>query len=349
MINPILGENTYTEIMSQGDTWKSILLKAQAQLECVLTWLQQPYGEVIFTGCGSTHYLSISAAKHWIELTKKSAQGVPSSEIWYYPSSTFSASQPLLVAVSRSGETTETIQAIRVYKKLFGKACLAICCYPESSMIKEVSYALLAEDAQEISIAQTRSFSSMFILTQLLAGYAAGNTAYIRELHRIPEQFNKIIEKYDSLVKMVANNRYIHHFVFLGSGLYYGLASEIMLKLKEMSVSISEVYHFMEFRHGPMSMITDQSLVIGLMSDDRKKEENRVLQDMKKLGAKTLAITENRIGVEADYIIELETGLSEQARGALFLPTMQLMSYYHAVAKGLNPDQPKNLQAVVHL
>ena len=118
------------------------------------------------------------------------------------------------------------------------------------------------------------------------------------------------------------------HFVFLGSGLNYGLASEVMLKMKEMSISVSEVFHFMEFRHGPMSMITPNSLVIGLISDTGREEELKVLKDMKQLGATTMALVENAKGIDVDHVIELGSKISELSRGALYLPVLQLIAFY---------------------
>ena len=343
------GQFTYAEIMSQGKVWDETLQKVSSQIAAVDSWLAQPHDEVIFTGGGSTYYLSLTAAKHFTALTGKLSRGIPSSEAWYYPASTFATCPSLMVAVSRSGETTETVHAIEEYQKKFSRKPMVIGCYPDSTMAREATFTLLAPDAQEESIAQTRSFSSMFILSQILAARAARNQAYLDALNRLPEQFEKIVKDYEPLARNIADDMNLEHFVFLGSGLNFGLASEVMLKMKEMSTSVSEVFHFMEFRHGPMSMITDRSLVIGLMSDSRKQEENRVLHDMKKLGATTLALAENGDGVEADYIVELRSGIEERARGALFLPILQLVGFYHSLAKGLNPDQPTNLEAVIHL
>lgn len=343
------GKHTYAEIKSQGEIWQKVLENAEPQIKNISGWLEKKHDEVIFTGCGSTHYLSLSAAKIWTALTRESARGIPSSEAWYYADSTFSKQRPLMVAVSRSGETTETIKAIDYYKKAYGEDVLVVSCYPESSMVKSAGKKLLAADAQEISVAQTRSFSSMFILCQLLAGYAAHNTAYIEELKKLPGVFSNLVKQYEPLIKTIAEDKKYQHFVFLGSGLNYGLASEVMLKMKEMSTSISEVFHFMEFRHGPMSMITERSLVIGLVSDSRKEEELKVLQDMKALGATTMALVDHADGVKADHIIEFGTTISDEARGALYLPVLQLLGYYHSLSKGLDPDQPTNLSAVVYL
>lgn len=340
---------TYNEIHSQGDVWKKTIESAPDQFKKLTEWLDEPCDEVIFTGCGSTHYLSLAAAKTWTFLTGRSARGIPASEIWFYPDYTFSKLKPKLVAVSRSGVTTETINALDIFEKKIGQEGLVISCYPESSMVQSLSFAVLAEDAQETSVAQTRSFSSMYILAQLLAAAASANQAFISELSKLPEAFSKLVSENEDLVKTIGFDPKYQHYVFLGSGVNYGLASETMLKMKEMSTSVSEVFSFMEFRHGPMSVITENSLVIGFVSDARKQEEMKVLTDMKSLGATTFALIEDEKDSDADITIALQSGVSEVARGALYLPLLQLLGYYHAISKGLDPDKPTNLSSVVYL
>lgn len=343
------GVFTYEEIMSQGEIWKKTITSSAVQVESIREWISYPREEVIFAGCGSTYYLSLSAAKTWTILTGESARGVPSSEIWYYPYATFSKLKPSLVAVSRSGETTETINSFKVFREKYNEEGLVISCYPNSVMAQSSKLTLLAPDAHETSIAQTRSFSSMYILSQILAATVANNDGFIRELTRLPDVFSRIIPKNEDLVKEIGCDLKYQHIVFLGSGVFYGLACETMLKMKEMSTSISEVFNFMEIRHGPMSVISDKSLVIGLISDTRKKEELKVLTDMKALGATTLALVEDATDVNADFTIELQSGISEVARGAAYLPLLQLMGYYHSIQKGLNPDKPTSLNTVVYL
>jgi len=340
---------TYKEIMSQGEIWRKTIDSSPQQLDQLAEWLDKPNDEVIFTGCGSTHYLSLAAAKTWTYLTGCSSRGIPGSEIWYYPEYTFTKLTPKLVAVSRSGETTETIHALDEFRKKVGHEGLVISCYPESNMVRSSSFTLLAKDAQETSVAQTRSFSSMYILAQLLAAAASGNKGFSNELSQLPRTFPNLVLKNEELVKTIGFNPKFQHFVFLGSGVNYGLASETMLKMKEMSTSVSEVFSFMEFRHGPMSVITNNSLVIGFISDSRRSEEMKVLSEMKSLGATTLALIENEKDSVADYTIALQSGVSELARGALYLPLLQLLGYYHAISKGLDPDNPTNLSSVVYL
>ena len=343
------GSYTYNEIQSQGEVWKKTIESSPDQLDRVADWLAKSYDEVIFTGCGSTHYLSLAAAKTWTFLTGHSARGIPGSEIWYYPEYTFTDLKPKLVAVSRSGETTETIKALEVFKQKTTQDGLIIGCYPESSMVLSSSFTLLAKDAQETSVAQTRSFSNMYLLAQLLAAAASANQEFTSELSQLPEAFSTLVSENEDLVKTIAFDPKFKHFVFLGSGVNYGLASETMLKMKEMSTSVSEAFSFMEFRHGPMSVITENSLVIGFVSDARKREEMKVLTDMKSLGATALALIEDEKDSNADFTIGLKSGISELARGALYLPLLQLLGYYHAISKGLDPDKPTNLSSVVYL
>jgi glucosamine--fructose-6-phosphate aminotransferase (isomerizing) len=129
----------------------------------------------------------------------------------------------------------------------------------------------------------------------------------------------------------------------LGSGPRYGLACELNLKMKEMSLTHSEPFHFMEFRHGPMSMVTTTTAILGLVSETNRAHELRVLAEMSERGARCCALGE--AGVE----VEFQSGLSEAARNILYLPIGQLIACERALAKGLNPDRPHGLSAVVRL
>jgi glucosamine--fructose-6-phosphate aminotransferase (isomerizing) len=122
-----------------------------------------------------------------------------------------------------------------------------------------------------------------------------------------------------------------------------------MLKMKEMSLSPSEAFHFLEFRHGPKSVVAPGTLVIGLLSDAAYIEEIKVLAEMRALGAKVLALVENNEDLPADYVVELHSGVRELHRSVLFLPVLQLLAFYRSVEKGLDPDRPNNLDAVVRL
>jgi len=192
----------------------------------------------------------------------------------------------------------------------------------------------------------------MYILVQATAATMAGDGTFLARLNRLPQTLRVLSDQLGDLPRSLGADLDLERFFFLGGGPYYGLACEAMLKMKEMTLSYSEAFHPMEFRHGPMSMVNDQTLVIGFISDSAAMQEVRVLQDMSELGARTLAIVEDAQvfeGWQPDHVIELRSGLDEWARGALYLPPLQRMAYHRAVAKGLNPDTPTNLEAVVRL
>jgi glucosamine--fructose-6-phosphate aminotransferase (isomerizing) len=341
------GGYTYAEIMSQGRAWKMTLDAVQSFPAELAGWLRKPWGEVVFVGCGSTYYLSLSAAAIWQSISGIPAKGMPSSELWLFPKSMAWRRPALLVAVSRSGETSETLRAADVFAEQEGADYLSIVCYPDSQLAIRSPHLLLTQNAQEDSVAQTRSFTSMLVLAQHAAGVTAGNTNYLAEIKAIPASFERLVSEYEPLARELGASRELSHFVFLGSGANYGLACEAMLKMKEMSLSSSEAFHFLEFRHGPISIITPRTLVVGLLSDSVCHEELKVLSEVKALGATVLAVAETAVGREVDHTVELRSGVSEFARTPLMLPVLQLMAYYRSMSKDLNPDRPKNLEAVV--
>jgi len=148
---------------------------------------------------------------------------------------------------------------------------------------------------------------------------------------------------YESTARQIGENLDFDRFYFLGSGIRYGLACEVNLKMKEMTLTHSEPFHFLEFRHGPMSMVNEKAVVVGLVSDSNFSHEKAVLNEMRDFGGKIVGLADSG----AD--IAFESGLPESVRGVLYLPVLQLMAFYRSLAKGLNPDSPNNLKAVVRL
>ena len=343
------GAYTYHEILSQGHAWEQTLAAFDNQRGHLTTWLSQPREAVVFTGCGSTYYLSLAAAALWQSLTGRFANAVPASELWLFPEAVLTLQPSLLVAVSRSGETSETLLALQEFRKRSAADILGVTVYADSQLARATPHLLVTAGAEEHSVAQTRSFSSMYVLIQAMSSVAAGNLPILEHLKRLPDCFERLIRVYEPLAKSLADDLNRQHFVFLGSGAYYGLALEAMLKMKEMSLSAAEAFHFLEYRHGPKSLVSERTLVVGLISDSSRHEELKVLSEMRRLGARVLALDDSSQGLEADDIVELDSGLAYLERGALMLPVLQLMAYYRSMANGLNPDMPTNLDAVVRL
>jgi glucosamine--fructose-6-phosphate aminotransferase (isomerizing) len=348
-LNKQPGIHSFCEIVEQSYAWAATLAGAEAQADGLRGWLRQPYTEAVFTGCGSTHYLSLSAAAIWQTLTGNPARALPASELWLFPGLSQPRPPSLLVAISRSGATTETLRAVDMYRRLVGDDVLAVTCYPDRPLVAKAKQALIAQGAEEKSIAQTRSFTSMLLLTQFAAALASGRDDFLNQLSRLPSLGSRLVSTYHGLAQQLGQDPQIERFVFLGSGPNYGLACEAMLKMKEMSCCSSEAFHFMEFRHGPKSVVGPEMLIVGLMCDAAREHEIAVLAEMKDLGARVLAVDDSADGLPADYVVALHSNLSDVARGPLMLPVLQLMAYYRALNNGLDPDRPLNLEAVVEL
>lgn len=346
------GQHTWTEILGQPEAWRSTLEAFTADRAALEDFLNQAdFAQVLVVGCGSTHYLAKTAAATLTYRTRIPAHALPSSELWLFPH-TASPGQALLLAVSRSGTTTETLWALERFREANDGSVLTITCYPESPLAQQADFALMAPNAQEQSVAQTRSFTSMLLLTQALTAVLAHDARMLERLHRLPDALENLVARLGDLPQRLGADLDIERFFFLGGGPLYGLASEAMLKTKEMSLSYAEAYHPLEFRHGPMSMVNEHTLVVGLLSDTSLAEELRVLEDMQGLGARTLALIEDGSAFSScqpDYTVELHSGLNEWERGPLYLPVLQRMAHHRAMAKGLDPDRPHNLTAVVEL
>lgn len=348
-------EITLKEILSQPGVWKSVLDRsagpgsgfAEAAALCSKR-------ETVFVGCGTSYYLSMCAASVFTRVTRTGSRAVPASDILFYPDHVLHrpASETLGIVISRSGTTTEAVLAARKIRTDLGIPACAVSCRPESELVGVCDRALLAEAADEKSVVMTRSFTSMLLTIQRLAAECSRNGGYLAELETLPRLGTGILEKAAAIVPAIVRDRDWSSFVFLGQGPYYGLACEAMLKMKEMSLSISEAYHTLEYRHGPMSMVDDRMLITFFVSDRGRSEETVLLGEMKKLGAKILAICENgRDGIResSDYCLELNSGLSDSGRLILCMPLVQLLSCQWARRKGIDADHPRNLTQVVQL
>jgi glucosamine--fructose-6-phosphate aminotransferase (isomerizing) len=342
-----MNNNHYTlqEIHEQPDAWAEAVQVVGDQVEALKQlWHDGDFDQVIFTGCGSTYYLSLASAALFQKLTGSPARAVPGGELVLYPKMAYARrGQTLVVAVSRSGTTTETIQALKTFKETGRGSALVVTNYPESPLAGLGDLLVGIPAGQEQSVAQTRSFASMFMATAAISGTLGGREDLVKTMEALPGIGKRLMADYDNLARTLGANLELDRFYFLGSGPRYGLACETNLKMKEMTLTHSEPFHFLEFRHGPMSMVTDKTQIIGLLSESNRSHEAAVLEEMRNLGAKILAIGESNTDVT------FASGLPEDIRDVLYLPVLQLMAYYRAVAKGLDPDRPRNLSAVVKL
>ena len=340
------GKHTFNEITHQGVAWQEALDAVDKQVGSFLGLIGTAPGEVIFTGCGSTYYLAQSSAALYQIATGTTARAFPASEILINPEVVFNRGtegQKILFAVSRSGSTSETIKAVEEFKsKKLGKV-IAVTNYGDEPLAGLADLAFVIPSGQEESVAQTRSFSSMYVCISALCLAAGRADDQLQSMSALSTLCQTLIASADQIVKPLGEDLTLERFYFLGNGPRYGLASEVSLKMKEMTLSHSEPFHFLEFRHGPISMVDEHTLVIALLSQNGRELEENVLEDIKKLGGRVFSLSESN----AD--IAFRSGLPEEARNVLYLPALQLMAYYRSLAKGLNPDRPHNLETVVKL
>jgi len=348
------GKYTLSEILNQAKAWDRILSDFKRQERAIEDLFnRQRFDEVVFTGCGSSYYLALSAAATFQHFTGIDAIGVPASEVFLFPDAIFcKRGKYLLVPISRSGETSETVKAAKFFLENLKGDILPISCYEKSSLAALSDENLISFEGKEKSVVMTKSFTSMLLIVQLCAAIVAENQNFYQQLQLLPSLGEKIIKKNRASVEEIAQDEGLTKFIYLGSGPYYGLACEAALKVKEMAYATSEAYHWLEFRHGPLSIIDKDTLLIGLFSDSAAKYEGKLLQEAKSLGAKTLVIAERLekdIDENADYLVILDSNLSDYARLLLYMPLVHLLAYYKAIAKGADPDSPKNLTQVVRL
>lgn len=343
--NHAAGVHTRQEILSQPAAWSAALEVLRAQAEALREFIRGTQADsILLTGCGSTYYVAVAAAAALQELTGLPARGLPASEIWLYPQAAYArAARPLLVAISRSGATTETVRACQAFQAQTGGPVLTLTCYPQRALNALGALNLVLPSGQETSIAQTRAFTTLYLGTLYLAAVWAGREAILAELARLPALGQSLLADCRARVAALAGDAALDRFYFLGSGARYGLACELNLKLKEMSLSHCEAFHFMEFRHGPKAMVTASTLIVGLVSTANRERELAVLDDLRAMGAHLLAIGEAEAGVA------FHSGLSELARGPLYLPAGQWLAVERSLHQGLNPDKPHHLDAVVVL
>lgn len=336
---------TFNEIKAQPEAWDEAIQIAINHSEDLEIFWSTAFQQYVFIGCGSTYYLSLSAAAFMQAMTKRISRAYPSSELLHSPKNIFpnKKSSSLLIALSRSGTTTETHLATRNFKEDQQCNVITVTNYPNSKLNTFGDVKIAIPSGQEKSVAQTKSFTSMYVACTTIALLAGHFEDLISSMNNLPSIGENLLNEYDYLAQELGQDQNLNQFFFLGSSNLYGLACEASLKLKEMSLTVSEPFHFLEFRHGPISMVNSNTMVIGLLSEERRKYEEPVLEQVRSLGGRTLSLG------ELNTDVSFQSSLPEPVRGVLYLPILQLMAYYRAINQGLNPDKPRNLNAVVEL
>jgi len=348
------GEHTLAEILSQPQIWKETekRLKSSGALEH-LAEIFSPRSPWLFVGCGSSYLLSRLIAAAWTKHFYIPATGVPASELLFAPEETMrriGAEQ--IVLMSRSGETTETMRVAEVLQSHKTVQTLAVTCNPESVLEKLCTHTFKMAWADEKSTVMTRSFTAILLAFQRLGLKFVGDELLSATLHDLPKHGQAWLDTNAKRIQDFATKRRFTDYVFLGQGVHYWLAEEAALKITEMSSSYAQVYHSLEFRHGPRSIAGPDTLITFFMSDAAREQEITLAKELKELGAAVCVVVNRADGeLKNHFDLLLELGLEgpESARYALTAIPAHLLGTAVGLRKGLNPDAPKNLTRAVVL
>jgi glucosamine--fructose-6-phosphate aminotransferase (isomerizing) len=342
---------TLREIQNQPKVWSDCFsMLDQIDLTGLVAGREPERAEWVFVGCGTSYYLAQAAASSLSMLLNVPARAIPASEILLFPSLALphreGAYFPILI--SRSGHTSEVLR-VAEYLQAHGISFLAVTC--DGHELKEMTPRVLKLPVEEKSTVMTSSFTGMLLGLQYLAGTLAGRTAFLDALKSLPGELTRLLETYTSKVEAFAQTE-LNDIAFLGQGPLYPIASETALKVMESSSTYAQYFHTLEFRHGPKSIAGPKTLVGALISEAGLDQEAAVLSEMKLLGSSTMAVTNTAsraLTESADLLIELGLSVPELARIAVYVVWGQLFGSYRGLAKGLDPDNPRNLSRVVTL
>jgi len=262
----------------------------------------------------------------------------------------------LFVAISQSGETADTLAALRHANESGYLATLAICNVPESSIVREAGLVLMTRAGPEIGVASTKAFTTQLVALQLLVlelarleGLVEAEqlVQWVRELNGLPGMINRALELDGNIGMMAERIAEKHHALFVGRGSHYPIAMEGALKLKEISYIHAEAYPAGELKHGPLALVDHDMPVVAVAPNNRLLE--KLISNIEEVHARggelyVIAEAEAVSSLKARHgeVIEVNTGGVLLAPVVLTIP-LQLLAYHVAVLRGTDIDQPRNL------
>ena len=334
----------------QGRIGKNSILSQAFGVEAGLLFEQTQAVQIV--ACGTSYYSAL-VAKYWVEaLTGLICQVEIASE-WRYRTVAV-APNTLFLTISQSGETADTLAALRQSKSIGYLGSLCICNVPNSSLVRESDLCLMTEAGTEIGVASTKAFTTQ-LADLLMFAMALGKyhdltpeieSELVQALHDLPTRLEETLEV-DQQVKAWAEQFIAKdHALFLGRGLHYPIAMEGALKLKEISYIHAEGYPAGELKHGPLALVDEQMPVVCVAPTDELLEKVKSnLQEVAARGGSLYVFTDHQADfsdLSETQVIILPTVHPMLAPIAFVLP-LQLLSYHVAVLRGTDVDQPRNL------
>ena len=308
--------------------------------------------QIYLIGCGSAYHVGVAAQYTVEDLAQIPVRVELASEFRYRR--LLVGEETLVVIISQSGETADSLAALRAAKE-HGAKTLAIVNVVGSSIAREADHVLYTLAGPEIAVATTKAYSTQLAATYVLAlafAQARGTVTaeefrkLTAELATIPEKIEKLLEHKERIQWFASKRANMEHAFFIGRGLDYAAGLEGSLKMKEISYIHSEAYPAGELKHGTISLIEEDTLVVGLLTQQALYEKTLSnLQECKSRGAYLMALTmEGNYSIEdsADFVIYIPKTDSHFAPSLAVIP-LQLLGYYLSVSKGLDVDKPRNL------
>ncbi|BDB16804.1 glutamine--fructose-6-phosphate aminotransferase [isomerizing] [Pseudomonas sp. CYM-20-01] len=308
---------------------------------------------VQIVACGTSYHAGM-VARYWLEeLAGIPCQVEVASEFRYRKV----VVQPdtLFVTISQSGETADTLAALRNAKELGFLASLAICNVSISSLVRESDLTLLTQAGREIGVASTKAFTTQLVgllLLTLSLGQVRGTLAegveatLVEELRRLPTRLGEALAMDSTVEKVAELFADKNHTLFLGRGAQYPVAMEGSLKLKEISYIHAEAYPAGELKHGPLALVDDDMPVVTVAPNNELLEKLKSnLQEVRARGGQLVVFADEKAGMtngEGTHVINMPH-IHDTLSPILYTIPLQLLSYYVAVLKGTDVDQPRNL------
>jgi glutamine---fructose-6-phosphate transaminase (isomerizing) len=306
---------------------------------------------VLILACGTSYHAGL-VAKYWLEEIAKVPCNVEIASEFRYRNPVL-LPDTLIVTISQSGETADTLAALQEAKKLGAKHSLSICNVPESSLVRESDLVMMTRAGPEIGVASTKAFTTQLVTLMLLV-IAIGRRFQLTEtqeakltseLFALPGKIEKVLHLDDEILALSEQFAEKHHALFLGRGSQFPIALEGALKLKEISYIHAEAYPAGELKHGPLALIDADMPVITVAPNNSLLEKLKSnMQEVSARGGQLIVFMDENISGDTNNIQILKMPQVEnEIAPIVYTVPLQLLSYHVAVLKGTDVDQPRNL------
>ncbi len=300
--------------------------------------------------CGTSYHAGL-VARYWLEEAGIPCQVEVASEYRYRKNVV--ADNSLIITISQSGETADTLAALRKSRQQGYLGSLCICNVPESSLVRESDVALMTRAGPEIGVASTKAFTTQLVALRLLTIALAKRNGMSAEeekqevlaLKALPRQVEVVLDLAENIRSMAEEFKDKQNALFLGRGAFYPVALEGALKLKEISYIHAEAYPAGELKHGPLALVDEKIPVVCALPDDPLLEKVLSnLQEVRARGGQLYLFSDHKVKINLDHYRNLTLAdICPTTAPIVYSIPLQLLSYYVALVKGTNVDQPRNL------